>query len=81
MEALLFTLILICLIVLIKRAADKEKNSTTHIKKLENRLKEVRVKANKNKGPDIEDYPGSPQYQALLKKYNGNIPGSGQGDN
>tara|TARA_Y100000589_G_scaffold298937_1_gene307959 strand:+ start:309 stop:635 length:327 start_codon:yes stop_codon:yes gene_type:complete len=28
----------------------------------------------------VKDYPGSPQYQALLKKYDGNIPGSGQGD-
>ena len=29
---------------------------------------------------NIKDYPGSSQYQALLKKYNGSIPGSGQGD-
>ena len=30
---------------------------------------------------EFKNYKGSESYQALLKKYDGNIPGSGQGDN
>ena len=58
----------------------KKKKLNKYIEKLENRLEESRKKTSNIKGPNIEDYPGSPQYQALLKKYNGNIPGAGQGD-
>tara|TARA_R100000773_G_scaffold40459_1_gene36436 strand:+ start:170 stop:586 length:417 start_codon:yes stop_codon:yes gene_type:complete len=34
----------------------------------------------KERYEEFKNYKGSESYQALLKKYDGNIPGSGQGD-
>tara|TARA_E500000331_G_scaffold209468_1_gene200826 strand:+ start:144 stop:470 length:327 start_codon:yes stop_codon:yes gene_type:complete len=40
-----------------------------------------REKRDKERYEEYKNYKGSESYQALLKKYDGNIPGSGQGDN
>ena len=39
-----------------------------------------RERKNKDRYEDFKNYKGSESYQALLKKYDGNIPGSGLGD-
>jgi len=39
-----------------------------------------REKRDKERYEEYKNYKGSESYQALLKKYDGNIPGSGQGD-
>ena len=39
-----------------------------------------REKREKERYEEYKNYKGSESYQALLKKYDGNIPGSGQGD-
>ena len=66
------------LILLIFWILDKKlpKPNKSRISELEERLERARV-PNKNFDPN---YKGSESYQALLKKYNGRIPGSGQGD-
>ena len=71
---LFFGFILIIFWILDKRL---DKPNKSRIKELEERLERVRLPS-KNFDPN---YKGSESYQALLKKYNGNIPGSGQGDN
>ena len=45
-----------------------------------NKQERIERKKKYKESHNIKDYPGSSQYQALLKKYNGSIPGSGQGD-
>ena len=70
---LFFGFILIIFWILDKKL-DKQNKPT--LSDLKERLERVRVQ-NKNFDPN---YKGSESYQALLKKYNGNIPGSGQGD-
>ena len=60
---------------ILDKKLDKQNKPT--LSDLEERLERVRVQ-NKNFDPN---YKGSESYQALLKKYDGNIPGSGQGDN
>ena len=43
--------------------------------------KQERIEREKREKENFDpNYKGSESYQALLKKYNGNIPGSGQGD-
>ena len=67
---------------LLRLSPSKGNAFTQFIKDKERKKKELRRKGiNPDESPFVKDYPGSPQYQALLKKYNGNIPGSGQGDN
>ena len=70
---LFFGFILIIFWILDKKLDNPNKS---RIKELEEMIKRRRVKT-KNFDPN---YKGSESYQALLKKYNGNIPGSGQGD-
>ena len=44
--------------------------------------KQERIEREKREKENFDpNYKGSESYQALLKKYDGNIPGSGQGDN
>ena len=44
--------------------------------------KQERIEREKRDSENFDpNYKGSESYQALLKKYDGNIPGSGQGDN
>ena len=44
--------------------------------------KQERIESEKRDKENFDpNYKGSESYQALLKKYDGNIPGSGQGDN
>ena len=44
--------------------------------------KQERIEREKRDKENFDpNYKGSESYQALLKKYDGNIPGSGQGDN
>ena len=59
---------------ILDKKLDKQNKPT--LSDLEERLERVRVQ-NKNFDPN---YKGSESYQALLKKYDGNIPGAGQGD-
>ena len=73
---LFFGFILIIFWILDKKLDNPNKS---RIKEIEERLEKIRLKLpSKNFDPN---YKGSESYQALLKKYNGNIPGSGQGDN
>ena len=73
---LFFGFILIIFWILDKTLGNPNKSNKSRIKELEERLERIRLPS-KNFDPN---YKGSESYQALLKKYNGNIPGSGQGD-
>ena len=64
------------LIKLIFRGNFKAKQPTLFNK--EERIE--REKRDKERYEEYKNYKGSESYQALLKKYDGNIPGSGQGD-
>ena len=76
-ETLFVGLILLIFWILDKILNKSTKSNKSRIKELEERLERIRLPS-KNFDPN---YKGSESYQALLKKYNGNIPGSGQGDN
>ena len=77
MEGLLILLFVIILVVLITRIGAKAEQPTLFNK--QERIE--RERKNKDRYEDFKNYKGSESYQALLKKYDGNIPGSGQGDN
>jgi len=72
------TLIILSLIVIFKvfKIDIVKQNEPTLFNKQERIEREKRDKENFD-----PNYKGSESYQALLKKYDGNIPGSGQGDN
>ena len=72
------TLIILSLIVIFKvfKIDIVKQNEPTLFNKQERIEREKRDKENFD-----PNYKGSVSYQALLKKYDGNIPGSGQGDN
>ena len=78
-ETLFFGLFLLSFWILDKILNKSTKSNKSRIKELEEKLERIRLKLpSKNFDPN---YKGSESYQALLRKYNGNIPGSGQGDN
>ena len=72
------TLIILSLIVIFKvfKIDIVKQKEPTLFNKQERIEREERDKRNFD-----PNYQGSESYQALLKKYDGNIPGSGQGDN
>ena len=71
------TLIILSLMIIFKvfKIDFKEKEPTLF-------NKQERIEREKRDKENFDpNYKGSESYQALLKKYDGNIPGSGQGDN
>ena len=82
MEGLFILLFVITLVFLIARARFKvNKHGGLTQPTLFNKQERIeREKRDKERYEEFKNYKGSESYQALLKKYDGNIPGSGQGD-
>ena len=72
-------LILGILVLLEKFSKSLDKQNEPTLLNKQDRIETERK--SKERYEEFKNYKGSESYQALLKKYDGNIPGSGQGDN
>ncbi len=71
-------LILGILVLLEKFSKSLDKQNEPTLLNKQDRIETERK--SKERYEEFKNYKGSESYQALLKKYDGNIPGSGQGD-